>query len=133
MTKTEAITHHNPDNAHHSGRDKALYHGRKHIFPVNHAPIEEGKARRHEENERGGDEHPRNVGTIVFSLVIKQRKRGNKDARNGNEGENEKRGGFRDAYFGHNYIMIYLILAKHDKIKPIFINSKKINELFINN
>ena len=45
-------------------RDEAHHHGVQRVLRAHHAAVEEAQGRRHQQHQRGGDEHPADVGVV---------------------------------------------------------------------
>ena len=64
VAEGEAEPHDDPQDADHRHGHKALKHRRHDVPRADHPPVEEGQAGRHQEDERGGRQHPRDVAGV---------------------------------------------------------------------
>ncbi len=64
LSKGEAEAYQVPKQADHAEGDEALEHGGDNVLYTDHTTVEERKARRHEQNERGGDNHPGGIRLV---------------------------------------------------------------------
>ena len=60
----ERIAKQRPGERHEAERDETHHHRVERVLRSHQPAVEEGERRRHQENERGGHEHPRGIGLI---------------------------------------------------------------------
>ena len=58
----QRVAEHRPQHADESQRDEAHHHRVERVLRADQAAVEEGQRRRHQQHQRGGDQHPGGVG-----------------------------------------------------------------------
>ena len=62
----ETVTEKDPLDGNNAESDKALHHCPQDVFSPHHAPVKEGKARSHQHDKSGRNQHPRSIAGVNF-------------------------------------------------------------------